>query len=163
MSYFGRRYFGSSSSGVIRETPATSSFWPELQQTTDAIVDEFFGESIEFHPYTTTDSDYEDTAVPDVSRSIVVTTGILVTPGAAITGEGGTQGSGSNVRVVTNAAWISITDDKFDETMFHKGDRVYFPERLQWNEIAYDPPPSATHRPNIPLLVIEGTDIPTNP
>lgn len=139
-------------------------YWKDLQRITDQIVDSNYDTAVEFHPYVSTDGEYEDTAGPDSTRPVVRTRGIFVTPGAAITGEAGTQGSGMTSRVVINDAWLSITDNKFDPAaVCRKGDRIYLPRYRTWWEIGYQPPPTALYRPNIALIRLTTTDIPINP
>jgi len=138
-----------------------SNNWDGLRATVDGIVDNIFGEPVEFHPTLNSTNDYEDMTGPDPSRPVIKTTGILVNKGAATTGEGGTEGGGMSARVAVEDVWLSITDDKFDYRL-NKDDRIYFPDRDEWYEFGTLPIPVALHRPNIPLIRVTGSDTTRN-
>ena len=134
------------------------SIWKSLELKMDKIVDRQFAEPVEFHPYTK--ASYSDPGSPDPARSILKTTGIYVNPGAAITGEGGTQGANLNFRLVMQDCWISIIGD-YTSSVYNwvRGDRVYLPERGEWWEITYIDL-SPTNRPNIHLVRLQIADVP---
>ena len=125
--------------------------WRALERRMDAAVDRQFGEPVELHPWTTATATEEGEADP--SRKVIITIGILVMPGAAAIGEGGTVSSGLATRVVANDTWVSIQEDNLKGAELHtwrEGDRVYFPDRDQWFTVLY-PTPSVTARPQIEL------------
>lgn len=132
------------------------SIWKALELKMDKIVDRQFGEPVEFHPWKK--GTYSSKGVPDPDRAVIKTTGMYVNPGAAITGEGGTQGANLNFRLVMQDCWISIIDDYVNSKAWVRGDRVYLPERGEWWEITYADP-SPTNRPNIHLVRIQDIDV----
>ena len=136
------------------------STWRNLQRTVDRIVDTHFAEPCEIHPWVVT-SRYSSLGGPDHSRPILKTTAIFAQPGAAVSGEGGTQGGGMSTRVVMQDVWTSITLDKLgrDVNMYRTGDRIYFPEREEWHEIVWVDL-SATDRPNIHMVRIMDANAP---
>lgn len=129
------------------------SIWKALETRMDKLVDRQFAEPVELHPWRK--GSYSSGGEADDTRAVIKTQGIYVMPGAAISGEGGTQGAGLNTRVVTQDVWLSIIEDYTGNLADWKmHDRVYFPERGEWFEIAYTDP-SATNRPNIHLLRLQ--------
>jgi hypothetical protein len=125
--------------------------WRGFERMMDRIVDSYFGEPVEMHPWTPATVATE--GEPDSLRKVIAVTGILVMPGAAATGEGGTVGSGMATRVVTNDTWLSIQEDQLAKAKLEtwvEGDRVYFPDRNLWFTVLY-PTPSVTARPQINL------------
>ena len=125
--------------------------WRGFERMMDRIVDGYFGEPVEMHPMLPATVATE--GEPDPSRPVISITGILVMPGAAATGEGGTVGSGMASRVVSNDTWLSVQEDQLAQAKLEtwvEGDRVYFPDRNQWYTVLY-PTPSVTARPQINL------------
>lgn len=125
--------------------------WRGFEKLTDRVVDRFFGEPVEMHPWTP--AGVSDEGGPDPQREVITITGILVAPGAAATGEGGTVSSGMSTRVVAYDVWVSIQEDQLAKARletWQKGDRVYFPDRDQWYTVLYATP-SVTARPQIEL------------
>lgn len=130
-----------------------TSPWKGLEQIVDGIVDEQFAELVEFYPWSGGQHVADEGAL-DPTRSILRTTAIYVTPGAAATGEGGTLATGM-ARFQSANEWVSITRDKLgDPANWVMYDRVYFPERdpeQQWHSIS-EIVPSATDRYNVMLI-----------
>jgi hypothetical protein len=133
-----------------------SNPWQALQQFMDAQVDLHLAEPVEFHPWIvseyTTDGSGPDT---DTNRPVVFFNAMYVSTGSNVTGEA----SATVTRIVDNAVWLSVTIDVFDYRQVKKGDRFYFPDRGEWYEVSYPPAPSATRRPNIPLIRIPDADL----
>ena len=129
------------------------SNWRSYQHDMDDTIDTTFAEPVELHPWQSTQSRYTETGGPDPDRAVVSTTGVFVKPGASVSGESGSMGSGREVQQDT---WVSIVDHKLIASMldWRKGDHVYFPERGEWYEIAY-PGPSATGRPQFYLIRLQ--------
>jgi hypothetical protein len=129
--------------------------WRALERLVDDIVDEQWGEPVELHPFTL--PDVEGESKPDPTRSIVITTGILVMPGAAATGEAGAQSTGLASTPAQMDTWLSISTHNLRGAALHtwiEGDRVYFPDRDEWYTIDH-PMPSVTARPQIYLARIQ--------
>jgi len=125
--------------------------WRGFERLVDKMVDAQFGEPVELHPWTTATAATE--GGPDPAREVLVTWGILVMPGAAALGEGGSVSVGMSTRVVANDTWLSIQEDRLAKARLEtwkEGDRVYFPDRDQWFTVLY-PTPSVTARPQIEL------------
>ncbi|HEY6613494.1 MAG TPA: hypothetical protein VIZ32_03220 [Vicinamibacterales bacterium] len=125
--------------------------WRGFERMMDRIVDGYFGEPVQMFPMLPATVATE--GEPDPNRQVIEITGILVMPGAAATGEGGTVGSGMATRVVTNDTWLSIQEDQLIKARLEtwvEGDRVYFPDRNLWFTVLY-PTPSVTARPQINL------------
>ena len=131
--------------------------WLQQQLQMDAVVDTWWGEPVEIHPWTPGDAVSD--GGPDPDRPVLIDVGIYVRPGARITGEGGTQGAQLSTQIVEEDTWLSIVGDLLgDPPIYVKGDRVYFPERDVWFEISYFTP-SATNRPNVHLIRIQPSSI----
>ena len=125
--------------------------WRGFERLMDRVVDRYFGEPVEMRPMLPATVTAEGT--PDPNRKIIEVIGILVMPGAAAMGEGGTVGSGMATRVVTNDTWLSIQEDQLVKAKletWQEGDHVYFPDRNLWFTVLY-PTPSVTARPQINL------------
>lgn len=125
--------------------------WRALERYMDAIVDRQFGEPVEMYPWT--EGGISDEGGADPHRQPIYIIGILVSPGAAAIGEGGVVSTGMATRVVAYDIWLSVQEDQLAKAKletWRKGDRVYFPDRDQWYEVAY-PTPSVTARPQIEL------------
>jgi len=125
--------------------------WRGYERLVDKMVDAQFGEPVEMHPWSL--GGISEEGAPDPERSVIKTIGILVMPGAAAIGEGGTVSVGMSTRVVANDVWLSIQEDRLAEAKlptWKKGDRIFFPDRQEWYEVAY-PTPSVTARPQIEL------------
>jgi hypothetical protein len=125
-----------------------------MRQRVDGVVDWWFGEKVELHPWIR--PDVSGDGMPDPDRSIRRTRGCYVTPGAEVVGEGGTQGAGSTTRIVQSDIWLSITKENLggDPWYWRSGDRVLFGERGEWFEITFIAP-SATFRHNVNLVRIK--------
>lgn len=136
------------------------SIWKALERKMDAIVDQQFAEPVEIHPWKKASTGgYSNPGAPDPDRPVLNITGIYVNPGASITGEGGTQGANLNVRMVTQDVWLSVIEDYIgDVKLIKPPDRVFFPERGEWFEVAYSDP-SATNRPNIHLIRLQDSSL----
>lgn len=132
--------------------------WDALRQRLDKIEDLRWGEPVELYPWV--EAGLEGTGQPDTTRKVLKTTGVYVTAGASLVGEGGiAAGLGRNLQQVEMDVWLSINEDVLgDINSWQAHDRVYFPERDQWFEILYVAP-SATHRPNIHLIRLNETAI----
>ncbi len=127
--------------------------WIQYQRMMDEAVDGLFAEPVELHPWK--GADYETEGGPDTARSVVKTTAIFVSPGAATTGEGGTGTPGG---ILSGDVWISIDQRNLgDLSQWRAGDRVYVVDRDAWWEMNAPPLSSATYRPNIHLVRIAGT------
>jgi len=127
--------------------------WRDLERFMDIIVDEFFAEPIELHPWIA--ADYNDPGHADSARKVVKTIGCYVMPGAKAVGESGTVSSGMAARTVENSVWVSITEDNIgDINAWKQHDRVYLPERNAWFSIE-KPVPSATGRPQFDLIRLQ--------
>jgi hypothetical protein len=125
--------------------------WRGFEKLADKMVDRQFGEPVEMHPWTTATAASEGEADP--SREVIILWGILVMPGAAATGEGGSVSVGMATRVVAYDTWLSVQEDQLAKAKletWRKGDRVYFPDRDMWFTVLY-PTPSVTARPQIEL------------
>jgi hypothetical protein len=125
--------------------------WRGFERLCDRIVDRYFGEPVEMHPWTEATAATE--GGPDPTREVIYITGILVMPGAAAVGEGGSVSVGMSTRVVAQDVWLSVQEDQLAKAKletWREDDRVYFPDRDQWYEVAY-PTPSVTARPQIEL------------
>jgi hypothetical protein len=125
--------------------------WRGFERLMDRVVDRYFGEPVEMHPMTQATVGTE--GEPDLTRKMIEVVGILVMPGAAAMGEGGTVGSGMATRIVSNDTWLSIQEDQLIKAKletWQEGDRVYFPDRNLWFTVLY-PTPSVTARPQINL------------
>ena len=125
--------------------------WRGFERMMDRVVDRYFGEPVEMHPWTTATAATEGD--PDPSREVIYIKGILAMPGAAATGEGGSVSIGMSTRVVAYDTWLSVQEDQLAKARletWRKGDRVYFPDRDLWFTVLY-PTPSVTARPQIEL------------
>lgn len=125
--------------------------WRGYERMMDRVVDRFFGEPVEMHPWSL--GGISDEGNPDPSREVIYITGILSMPGAAAVGEGGSVSVGMSTRVVAYDTWLSVQEDQLAMAQLHtwqKGDRVYFPDRDMWFTVLY-PTPSVTARPQIEL------------
>ena len=125
--------------------------WRGYERMMDRVVDRFFGEPVEMHPWTEGGISSEGDADPN--REVIYITGILVMPGSAATGEGGSVSIGMSTRVVAYDTWLSVQEDQLVKAKletWRKGDRVYFPDRDIWYTVLY-PTPSVTARPQIEL------------
>jgi hypothetical protein len=125
--------------------------WRGFERMMDRIVDNYFGEPV--HMYPMLPATVSEEGVPDPLRKVIEIVGILVMPGASVTGEGGTIGSGMSTRIVTNDTWLSVQEDQLVKAKletWQEGDRVYFPDRNLWFTVLY-PTPSVTARPQINL------------
>src|SRR4051812_35132246 len=101
--------------------------WRGYERVMDRVVDRFFGEPVEMHPWTM--AGISDEGGPDSARPVIYLTGILVMPGAAATGEGGAVSVGMCTRVVANDTWLSVQEDQLAAAKletWQKDDRVYF-------------------------------------
>jgi hypothetical protein len=132
--------------------------WRELERQVDQIVDGRFGDPVLMIPWVKEAKVFlvgEDG--PDPARNPQLTTGIIVTPGAHLVGEGGRatggSGGGFNTRVLEAEVWLSVTLDNIggDYAQWQPGDRVFMPNTMEMFEISYIEP-SATFRPNIHLI-----------
>lgn len=127
------------------------------QQLMDQLVDAWWAEPVEFHPWTRGDATSE--GGPDPDRPVLIDFGAYVRPGARITGEGGTQGAQLSTQIVQQDVWCSITGDKVgDPSVYGKGDRVYWPERDEWFEVSYIQQ-SATNRPDFHLIRLQPSSV----
>lgn len=134
--------------------------WKSLEQWTDRVVDEQFGEPVVLYPMMGGDTATEPSLDP--SREIITTTGIYVRPGAALTGEAGFPAM-SSAPMEEADVWLSIVSDVVgDPPIFGKDDRVYFPDRGEWLAISFVDP-SATGRPNIHLLRLNPNSVTVYP
>lgn len=144
--------------------------WLALQQWVDYIVDGRWSETVMMFPWADGTGVYvPGEQGPDPTRKVLVSTAVLVTPGAALVGESGRAtggvGGGFDTRLLEAETWMSITTDKLiSVTNWRESDRVYFPPpRDEWYNISYLDP-SATRRPNIHLIrehdITAGTSIP---
>jgi hypothetical protein len=127
--------------------------WRSLQVMADDLVDGQWAEPVEIRPWGPVGM--EDDGAPDPNRPPVITTGVLVMPGAATTGEG--AGSGFESGPVSRQTWLSITEHRLLPMKLHElqqGDRIYFPDRDEWYMVDY-PVPSKTARPNIYLTRLQ--------
>lgn len=125
------------------------SVWKGLEQIVDQLVDGTWAEPVEFYPMSV--SGLEDNPAIDPSRTILKTIGVFMMPGAAATGEGGAPAmAGFPAGIVSERAWISVTDDNIGDLSAwnNKTDRVYLPERDLWFSIQ-SILPSANGRPNV--------------
>jgi hypothetical protein len=132
---------------------SSGSGWRSLERVMDAIVDDTFGEPVELHPWGW--RGVEDNPERDPDRPILKTTGILVAPGAAVTGESGTGGGMASP--LTGGTWLSLTEEALKTTKledWREDDRVFFPDRGEWYKIDHQVP-SVTARPNIYLVRLE--------
>lgn len=144
----------------------SASWWRNAQRRMDAYVDKYFSVAVELHPWMEPGRYSGAGDGPDPSRPVFETRAIVAMPGAAITGEGGTQGAGLDARIVTNNLWLSITEDNLGSSDdWHVGDRVLvkWPEdknktRDEWYELSYITP-SVTDRPNVNLIRIQTSDV----
>src|SRR5262245_1598202 len=126
--------------------------WRALAARLDAYVDGTWAEPVELHPMVP--GDIDTNPQPDPARRIVKTLGVFMKPGASIIGEGGLASAyGGNLHTIAQEAWVSIADERLviDLLAWKQHDRVYFPDRDEWYEIAWTDP-SATMRSNIHLL-----------
>ncbi len=129
--------------------------WRALERMVDDMVDDQWAEDVELHPMAGADVDSE--ANPDATRQVVKTVGILVMPGAAALGEGGTVGSGLTTKTIQNDVWVSFAEHRLKGVPLYtwrEDDRVYFPDRDEWYKILY-PTPSVTARPQIYLARLQ--------
>lgn len=129
--------------------------WRALERVMDTIVDATWAEPVELHPWGW--RGVEDNPEMDPTRPVLKTTGILVMPGAAVTGESATGGGGGMASPLTSGTWLSLTEDSLKTTNlsdWREGDRVFFPDRDEWFIIDH-PLPSVTARPNIYLTRLE--------
>jgi hypothetical protein len=125
--------------------------WRGYERMMDRVVDRFFGEPVEMHPWVLGGISEEGEA--DASRDVIYIIGILSMPGAAAVGEGGSVSVGMSTRVVAYDTWLSVQEDQLAKAQLHtwrKGDRVFFPDRDMWFTVLY-PTPSVTARPQIEL------------
>lgn len=131
--------------------------WTQLASEVDAIVDEYFSEPVELHPWLGAHSALVSETGPDPSRKVIFTEGIYVCPGARATGEAGTVAAGLATRVVSSDEWLSITLENLggDPSVWLEGDRVFWPlckaGQDPWHTISFVTP-SATNRFNINLI-----------
>jgi hypothetical protein len=129
--------------------------WRALERMVDDLVDDQWGEDVEIHPWT--GAGIEDSGGPDASRRAIVTIGILVMPGAAAVGEGGTVSTGMASAPLGASTWLSISTHNLKGIALNdlqEGDRVYFPDRDEWYMIDH-PLPSVTARPQVYLNRLE--------
>lgn len=125
----------------------------------DRVVDKFFGEPMELHPWGKIGLSSE--GEPDPERAVLYFTAILVMPGAAATGEAGAVSIGMSSRVVGMDVWISIQEDQLATAKLEtwkEGDRLYVPDRDLWYQVQYGTP-SVTARPQIELTRIQKADV----
>jgi hypothetical protein len=130
-------------------------FWRGIERLCDDLVDDYWAEPVEIHPWGPVGIDDDGTADP--ARPAVVTRGILVMPGAAATGEAGSQATGMNSGPLDLTTWVSLTEynlKTLKASDLQQGDRVYFPDRDEWYMIDH-PIPSKTGRPQIYMSRIQ--------
>lgn len=136
-----------------------TSPWKDYRLDLDSIVDGFWAEPIEIHPMIA--GDVSDDATADPSRPIMRGVAVYMRPGAAITGEGGTQGAMLTTQIVQSDVWASITIEQVGGgyiPVYNKDDRIFWPERNEWYAISYVVP-SATGRPNIHMIHLSSESI----
>jgi len=133
--------------------------WRNVAAQLDLYVDTIWAEPTELHPMIP--GDIDSNPGPDPARSIIKTQAVFMKPGADIVGEAGAaRAYGGNVHQIVQDTWISICDAKLvvDLTQWRQHDRVFFPWRDEWWEIAWISP-SATMRPDIHLLRVQAADV----
>jgi hypothetical protein len=131
------------------------AFWRQIEVMMDDLVDDYWAEPVRIVPWGPVGID--DDGQPDPARKVVNTRGILVMPGAAATGEAGTQATGMTSGQIDIGTWLSITDYNLKSLKLsdiEQGDRVYFEERDEWYMIDH-PIPSKTGRPQIYMSRIQ--------
>lgn len=140
--------------------------WSGLQQWCDAIVDARFAEGVLMIPWADPFGIYVDGEQgPDLTRKIIDTFAVFVSPGASLIGESGrATGGGFDTKLLEDECWISIVKDNIGSLHnWRAGDRVYLKDRNQWYNISYFAP-EATRRPNFHLIqindMLSGTDAP---
>src|SRR3954468_12482939 len=84
------------------------AFWRTVEVLMDDIVDDYWSEPAEIHPWGPVGID--DDGAADPVRPVVVTRGVLVMPGGPATGEAGNQATGMVSGQLDLATWLSITD-----------------------------------------------------
>lgn len=136
-----------------------SAIWRTYEKQLDGVVDQFWAEPVELHPYLVDPITSQPTA--DSTRTIIKTIGVMMRHGAAVTGEGAIMGGQMNIRQVTSDVWLSISEANLQGSVanWKPGDRVYFPDRTanqeaDWYEVEWTAP-SATARWDIHLTVLE--------
>jgi len=135
------------------------SWWVQQQRFLDNLVDQFWGEPVELHPMTPGTVGTDPAA--DSARPIMHATAVMMQPGAEIVGEAGRAYAygGSNLRTIEQDVWVSIQDlQSGDITQWKPHDRVFWPDRGEWYEIAWINP-SATHRADVHLIRVQDADV----
>lgn len=127
---------------------AVTPTWRPWQQRLDAVIDNNLGEVVEIHPWATGEG-FSSGGGPDPNRAILITTAVYVTAGANAVGE--ISAGVANAKQISQDVWISIQKDVLGTYVPQENDRVYWPYRNEWYQIAWSAP-SATERPDIHLL-----------
>jgi hypothetical protein len=117
--------------------------WRVLERRVDAAVDLQFADTVVLLPWARGTEIYlPGEEGPDTTRKRRVVKGILVTPGAALVGEGGSSGGGSgggfSAQVLQSEIWLSITTDELGgDILLPNYDRVFWPKSGELFSISY--------------------------
>lgn len=136
--------------------PALSR-WRGFEQTLDRIVDRYWDEPVEIHPWT--GGDYSGGGQPDTTRPVLKTRAVYESPTPRVLDMARAFGGGGGTQLLQQEVWISMQEDRLgDVRTYKKDDRVFLPERNMWFLINYVGP-SATRRPTLSLSRLQDVSV----